>query len=88
MTISFDEFIEKFRPVQNSIGEMADMDGILFAPFGNETDFVRGRVADKPDTVWTLVGDSVESGFIDGGDGHIVTELPFTEPTVVEVEWL
>ncbi len=43
ITMSFDEWVEEFKPVQNHIDDNASMDGLMFETCGKELEFVRAQ---------------------------------------------
>jgi hypothetical protein len=53
--MSYEDFIEKFKPVKNTLCDHANADGFAFAPSGKEWEAVREAHERNPGTVWTCV---------------------------------
>lgn len=75
--ITEDEFDEKFKPITNPYS-----DSLVFETYGQEHNFVRGR---PNNTVWTMLDDNtIVSGYhFVNRVGYYITEVPWTEDTVV-----
>lgn len=78
--MTYDEWIETYKPQQNHIDKGASTDGTMFETFGEEMDFV---LTQDNRQVWTLVeGD--EGMYVLAGThlvnrmGFFVTEVPWT----------
>lgn len=54
MTMSYDTWVETYRPIRNEIDTNASFDGLMFETFGAEHDFVAGIAQQDPNKVWTL----------------------------------
>lgn len=78
-----DAWIEKYRPIKNTIDTNANMDGTMFETFGPELDFVR---AQDPHKIWTLLDADnhqvIAAGyhFVDRV-GYFITALPWSDET-------
>jgi hypothetical protein len=83
--ISWEEFVEKYKPIHNHLDHNACYDGFMFEAYGDEVLYVYKIVREKPFNVWTII---VEDGnpcveFIANGAwpvnrlGYIITENPF-----------
>lgn len=85
--MSFEQWVEAYKPIKNTFNELAPYDGTMFETFGNELAHV--RAADE-NTVWTLVtGDDDELVVSNGFHyvnrvGYLVTEVPFAEKPGME----
>lgn len=81
MAISYDEWVERYRPIANAIDENGSFDGRMFETFGPELEFVQAAHAANPDTVWTLCEEDGDM-FLSAGwrrvdrIGYFVTEMP------------
>ena len=71
-TLSYDDFIEQYAPVENHIEPNAPYDGRMFETYGDELAYVQ---ASKPENVWTLLESdgvlTIASGF------HFVNRLGY-----------
>lgn len=71
--MTYDEWLEKYKPVQNHIDDNASMDGKMFETYGNEELFVR---AQKESRIWTIVtGDDGDDYLVDGF--HFVNRMGY-----------
>lgn len=67
--ITFEEWLEKYQPVDNHIDNNASFqdengNGIMFETFGDELQYVLSIANSEPNQVWT---------YVDGDDGTYVT---------------
>jgi hypothetical protein len=87
--ISWEHFLEKFKPVKNHFDENASSDGFMFETYGEEYRFVMGKFDER--LVWTLVdGDDgctcVVSGYrYVNSIGYYVASVPYTEGEYFEI---
>lgn len=78
--MAYEDWVEKFKPIQNSIDPNAAYDGCMFETYGKEMEAVK---AANPLYVWTLVdGDEGKSILSSGYHyvnriGYFITEIPF-----------
>lgn len=83
--MTFEEWVEKYKPLKNEYGEVA-----LFETYGSDIDFLNKQ---NPDCIWTLE-DTGDGAFIASGVhfvnriGYYVTEIPVskTEHIFVNIE--
>lgn len=54
LTITEDEFYEKYRPIDNHLDKSAGWGGKLYETFGEERDFCF-QLAQKENCVWTVI---------------------------------
>jgi hypothetical protein len=82
--ISYDKFIEKFKPITNHIDDNASLDGTMFETYGAEMEFVNTIPVTR---VWTLCDDGeqclVSGKYLVNRIGYIVTEKEYTSDTEV-----
>ena len=88
ITISFDEWVEEFKPVQNHIDDNASIDGLMFETYGKELDYVRAQDINR---IWTFIEcDGVfcvsEGMHIVNRLGYAITEIPYAENTFYIIE--
>lgn len=87
------EWIEKYRPVNNHLDDNAswqgeDGAGIMFETFGEELDYVLSIAKSDPECVWTYVdGDEDETLIISGYHlvnriGYFITAVRAADETV------
>lgn len=78
--MTYDQWIETYKPVQNDIVEHAGMEGTMFETYGDEVKHVweaRGQ-----NVVWTLCDEDGETYIVSGfwrinRLGYFITEIPF-----------
>lgn len=74
--LTYDEFCERFKPIQNPIREDAPLDGAMFETFGTEEETVKKALINYPGCVWTLLDGEANdelcraAGFTKGEDGE------------------
>jgi len=81
--MTYDEFLEKHKPIQNLIDENAGFDGMMFETYGKELDFVREQPSVNICTI--IEGDDGELYVTEGYHlvnrfGYFILSVPFTEP--------
>jgi len=92
ITITEDQFYEKFNPVKNHLDDNASFDGCLFETYGEQVDFVF-ELSQKEKRVWTIIEGENDSMFYITGFhyvnriGFLVTEEEYTEETEVIIEF-
>ncbi len=57
--LTYDEFCERFKPIQNPIREDAPLDGAMFETFGTEEETVKKALINYSGCVWTLLDGAV-----------------------------
>ena len=94
ITMTFDEWEEKYRPMKNSIDAAGASfqdesgEGIMYETCGEEELAV--QLAD-PHTVWTYTTDTVGGTYIRNGFsmwdriGYFITEVPFNPDDIIEI---
>ena len=65
--LSYDQFVEMFKPVKNHIDSNASFDGLLYETHGAELEYVRSC---PTETVWTVL-DCDECQVITSGYHHV-----------------
>lgn len=62
--MTYDEWLDHYKPIKNHIDTNASMNGHMFETFGDEELFVRSQ---KESLIWTIVdGDDGGSYLVDG----------------------
>ncbi len=88
ITMSFDEWVGEFKPIQNHIDKNASIDGLMFETYGKELEFVRAQALNR---IWTFIeSDGVfcvsEGMHIVNRLGYAITEIPYAENTFYVIE--
>lgn len=84
--MTYDEFLEKYKPVNNHLKLHAPFDNKMFETYNSELAFVKSNL--KNNTVWTIVdGDNNELLVISGFHyvnrfGYFITEEPYEEENI------
>lgn len=77
--ISFDDFIEKYKPIKNHLDDNASFGGTMFETFGDEVQHVVKIANETPKKVWTFItdeGDFIVSGYhLVNRNGYFITEI-------------
>jgi len=87
--LEYEDFIDQFKPIKNTIDKYAGFDGCMFETYSPEYDFVKEQ---PTNTIWTLIDGDMETLEIVPGKhfvnrlGYFITEVPWThEYTIVKV---
>ena len=78
--LTYDDFLEKYTPLNNHFCRTAAHDGCMFETFGHELDFVR---ACDPQHVWTLI-DNNDGWYGVSAGLHFVNRIGYL---ITEEEW-
>lgn len=82
ITITNDEFTERFKPQKNHLDDNASWDGCMYETYGPELEYVAELNREQPKRVWTVMSD--DDGDLCVGDGmHFVNRMGFL---ITEVE--
>jgi hypothetical protein len=78
--MTYDEFLEKYKPVNNHIRLDSPFDNKMFETYDGELSFVKSNI--KNGTVWTIVENNDDMWVIPGmfyinRIGYFVTEEPY-----------
>ena len=85
ISITDDEFVERFKPVENHLDDNASFDGCMFETYGEELAFVRRQ---DPDLIWTLVDSDDGLAIIEGY--HLVNRIGYliaSVPRPPDTQW-
>jgi hypothetical protein len=85
--LTLEQWIERFKPIQNPLTQTAPYDNTMFETYGAELEFVKTQDARK---IWTLLAEDDEMWISAGWSfvnrmGYFVTEEPFPEDDFVTV---
>ncbi len=78
--MTYEKWIEIYKPIKNHFNELAPLDGTMFETFDRELQHVR---AANEDRVWTLVEGEDDEWILTNGFhyvnriGYVITEVPF-----------
>lgn len=87
--LSFDEWKEKYKPVLNPLHFQNNRFRELFGTNGPERSYVEKIHESAPLTIWTLSTQETISNGLSYGldrDGFFITEIPFEEGDVIQVD--
>lgn len=85
--MTYEDWIETYKPIQNPIDSHACFEGTLIETFGEEREFIRTQ----PDNqIWTLIDEDDDMFILTGFHfvnrmGYFITEVPYTESVTVEL---
>lgn len=87
--LTFEEWVEKYKPITNHIDTNASFDGLMFETYGDEVEFVKQAGNGH---IW-MYGDGDDGGsYIWNGwgfvnrIGYFITEIPFTPDCTIQVQ--
>jgi hypothetical protein len=87
--MDFDEWCDKYKPIQNHIDPTASFDGAMFETYGDEVAFVKEQPEDR---IW-MYGDGDDGGsYLWNGwhfvnrIGYFITEVPCPADTTIQVK--
>ena len=86
--LSYDEWVETYKPMKNPIDTNASMDGYMFETYGDEVALVKNQDEDR---IW-MYGDGDDGGtYIWNGwgfvnrIGYFITQVPCPPNTMIQV---
>lgn len=90
--MTYEEFLDKFKPIKNHLQEDTSFDGIMFETYGEELEFVTAQPHQK---IWTILegeGETDETEFYIAEGyhfvnrwGYIVTEVGREDDNVYNI---
>jgi hypothetical protein len=80
---TFDEWVEKYKPLKNHIEESNTYEGYAFETYGEELDFISEQ---EPEKIWTLIENGTDISFVAYGMRWIDREFYFTTSVPVQEE--
>lgn len=87
--MDFDEWCDKYKPIQNHIDPTASFDGAMFETYGDEVAFVKEQPEDR---IW-MYGDGDDGGsYLWNGwhfvnrIGYFITEVPCPPDTTIQIK--
>jgi hypothetical protein len=90
--MTYDEWIEKYKPIQNTITNREEYNGWMFETYDEDDAYIREYAQKHPHNVWTVLTGTSERGDVIVQGWHYVdrycyfiTENPFDEKDEVEV---
>lgn len=90
--ITWEQFEEQYKPVQNHLDDNASLDGVMFETFGEELEYVTKICCGNPKLMWSYIDDG-ETSWLESGNhpcnriGYVLTENPVEEYTEVHEEY-
>lgn len=96
VTMTFEEWLDRYKPVPNHLDSNASFQdesgsGIMFETFGEELEYVLSVANTEPRRVWTYM-DGDDGTFVGDGYhlvnriGYFITELPSEEGVFIEAQ--
>lgn len=87
--MTYDEFIEKYKPIQNTITNRDEFNGWMFETYGEDDEYIRKVAQEKPNTVWTIYDDdTMTNGWhYVNRFAYFITEVPFEDNVVIEIDF-
>lgn len=89
--MTYDDWIEKYKPVQNTVSNREEYNGWMFETFGEDDEYVRKMAETNPHNVWTVITGTERGDVIIQGWHYVdrfcyfITENPFDEKEDVSV---
>jgi hypothetical protein len=88
--ISWDEFEEKYKPLQNHLDDNASVNGWMYETYGEELKHVMKVAKQDINRVWTFITvdgvPSITSGYhLVNRMGYIITEIGIEDEEVIDV---
>jgi hypothetical protein len=87
--LTFEEWVETYKPIINHIDTNASFDGLMFETYGDEVEFVNTQ---SPANIW-MFGDGDDGGlYIWNGwgfvnrIGYFVTEVPCPDGLTIQIQ--
>jgi hypothetical protein len=80
---TFDEWVEKYKPLKNHIEESNTYEGYAFETYGEELDFIREQ---EPEKIWTLIENGTDMSCVAYGMRWVDREFYFTSSIPVQEE--
>lgn len=91
-TMTYEEWVDRFKPIQNELSDNASFEGMMFETYGDELEHVL-QVARKTNglLVWTYIDGEGGTYIVDGYRlvnriGYFVTQVPYEEDSVYEIQ--
>lgn len=92
-TITYEEWVDKFKPKQNHLVRDASFEGMMFETWGAELDFVLQCANNKGGKllVWTYIDGDGGTYIVDGYRlvnriGYFVCDVPFGDDDAYEIQ--
>lgn len=91
ISMTTDDFINKFKPVKNHIDDNASFDGCMLETYGDELEYVRNKLQSDPLKIWTVLDCDGESVIANGYHyvnrvGYLITEIDADSPMIEAFE--
>lgn len=81
LTLTWDEFEEKFNPIQNIVTKREEFNGWIFETYDQDINYIHDYNNNRPDHVWTIIDAGViqiVSGYhFVNRLGYVITAKPF-----------
>ena len=86
--MTYDDFIEKYKPITNYIDDNASFNGWMFETYGDELEAVK---ISHPNKVWTIVEGDDGEFYVSNGyhyvnrQGYFITEVPYEDDEMFDI---
>lgn len=91
-TMTYEEWVDKFKPIQNELSDNASFEGMMFETYGAELDYVLSITRANPlSRVWTYIDGEGGTYIVEGYRlvnriGYFITEVPYEEDSFYEIQ--
>lgn len=80
--MTWDDFAEKYKPIQNTVTNRDEFNGWLFETYGEDNLHIGKLTKESPNNVWTLLDVDGDLVIVSGWHyvnrlGYFVSEIPF-----------
>lgn len=91
VTITEDQFYEKFNMVTNHIDDNASFDGCMFETYGEELEYIQNFAKENPKKIWTILDCDGKMYYSSGYHyvnrlGYFITEEAVEDGCEIEVK--
>lgn len=91
-TMTYEEWVDKFKPTYNHLVRDASFEGTMFETYGAELDYVLSITRATPlSRVWTYIDGEGGTYIVEGYRlvnriGYFITEVPYEEDSFYEIQ--
>lgn len=90
MIMEYEEFLEKYKPIENHIDKYAAFNGCMFETYGEEAEYVRNSC---PENIWTIITEGDDMFIIPRYHyvnrlGYFITQIPYIGDDDITINFL
>lgn len=91
-TMTYEEWVDKYKPIQNELSDNASFEGMMFETYGSELDYVLTIVRRTNGLlVWTYIDGEGGTYIVEGYRlvnriGYFITQVPYEENDAIEIQ--